>query len=113
MFETIYSVRKEVCESHIYTALFEELADARKFIEKEIAKIEGQCWKTKKRHLDGSFSETWDFDNVTFYLDDFAWVTDFRANGIKFYDHTGLTFDFDSRDALEEFFARSVRIALN
>ena len=53
-------------------------------------------------------------DNVQFFMNDFAWITDFRFNGIGFYNESGLQVeDFDSMDSLRKYFKRSQEMALN
>ena len=116
MFKTIFTVKKIVGESREYSAYFENYFDAFVFAKKEVSKI--KKWKgcdfTKRGHLDGSFQMEWDLDYIQFQLNNFAWITDFRFNGIGFYDETGLQIDdFCSMETLRAYFKRSRLIALS
>lgn len=117
MFKTIYSVRKEVCESQIYTAYFENFDDAKKFAEAEAEKVnktDKVFSFSKKTYLDGSFTYSWLSDYCWITLDDDAYITDFRFNGFGFYNETGLLVgDFKTLDDLRGYFRRSVEMALN
>lgn len=108
MFKTIFTVTKMVGESKIYSAYFENYFDAFIFAKKEVAKVKRGCEFTKRGYLDGGFQLEWDLNNVHFLMNDFAWITDFRFNGIGFYDETGLVVeDFESLDSMRAYFKRS------
>ena len=116
MFKTIFTVTKMVGESKEYSAYFENYFDAFVFAKKEVSKIKkGKgCDFTKRKYLDGSFQMEWNLDYIQFQLNDFAWITDFRFNGIGFYNESGLQVeDFDSMDSLRKYFKRSQEMALN
>ena len=114
MFKTIFTVTKMVGESKEYSAYFENYFDAFVFAKKEVAKIKFGCGFRKRGYLDGGFQLEWDLDGVQFFMNDFAWITDFRFNGIGFYNESGLQVeDFDSMDSLREYFKRSQEMALN
>lgn len=114
MFKTIFTVTKMVGESKEYSAYFEDYYSAFVFAKKEVAKIKKGCDFRKRGYLDGGFQLEWDLYNVQFFMNDFAWITDFRFNGIGFYNETGLQVeDFESMDSLRKYFKRSQEIAKN
>lgn len=116
MFKTIFTVRKRTGSdfgSHIYSAYFEDFDEAKKFAEKEIKKVEQEFSFTKRFFLDGSFCYSWISDYCWISLDNNAWITDFRFNGIGFHNETGLLIgDFETMDDLKNYFKRSVEKAL-
>ena len=112
MFKTIFTVTKLVGDSKEYSAYFENYFDAFVFAKKEVAKIKIGCEMRKRGYLDGGFQLSWDLGNTEFIMNDFAWITDFRFNGVGFYNESGLLIDdFCSMESLREYFKRSRRIA--
>ena len=113
MFKTIFTVTKMVGESKIYSAYFEDFEDAEKFVANEVRKIGENYTYCERSYFDGSFTHSWMFDYILFELNDFAWITDFRFNGIGFHDETGLVVeDFESLDSMRTYFKKSQEMAL-
>lgn len=96
MFRTIYTVQKISGESTDYRAYFEELDDARKFAEKEVAAIDDNFSYSHRHYLDGSFQYSWTGMNHEVLLNDFAWVNDHNCKGVRFCDSQGLVWNYES-----------------
>jgi hypothetical protein len=117
MFKTIFTVTKKVYDSTKYSAYFENYHEAFVFAKKEVIKANDNklvgILPTKRNYLDGSFLLTWDLDNVEIFMHDNAWITDFRVNGIGFYDEHGLLTEFENMDIMREYFKNSQKIAVS
>jgi len=115
MVKTIFTVKKIVGETTDFSVYFESYHEAFVFAKKEAIRINGlggSAFK-EREYIDGSFSLTWDLDNIQILMNDFAWVTDYCANGIKFYDESGLPFDFETMEDLRSWFALKRKLAEN
>ena len=113
MFRSIFTVRKFKGDSTEYQAYFEDFDKAKKFAESEVEKIGEDYVFTKKTHFDGSFTLSWTFDNYLIWLHDSCWITDFRVNGIGFYDDSGLLWEFDTMEDFRSWLALKNRLAMN
>ena len=107
MFKTIFTVTKRTCGSIDSRVYFEDFKEAQKFAEKESKKLSGIVVLYGHKYPDGSLLYEWadKFHEIT--LDDFAWVTDFRVNGIGFYHNDGILLEFPNYDELQKYFLRS------
>ena len=117
MFKTIFTVRKRTGSdfgSWIYSAYFEDFDEAKKFAENEVKKVEQEFSFTMRSYIDGSFCYSWVSDYCWISLDDNAWITDFRFNGLGFYNETGLLVgNFKTMDDLKKYFKSSVSLAMD
>ena len=115
MFNTIFTVTKRIGSdlgTIEYQAYFEDFEDAEKFVANEVRKIGENYTYCERSHFDGSFIHSWMFDYILFELNDFAWVTDFRVNGIGFYHSGGLLTEFENYDLLKKYIKHSQEMAL-
>ena len=96
MISTIYTVRRIQNESTVYRAYFEEYNDAKAFAEKQVAAIKDNFIFGKRSYPDGSFQHSWTGEHNEILLNDFAWITDWRVEGVCFHDESGLTWPFSS-----------------
>lgn len=97
MFKTIFTVQRNQGDSTVYHAYFEEYDDAKAFAEKEVASIDDRFSGMAMRHYaDGSFQYSWTGNHNEILINDFAWVTDYRVNGVRFHDSQGLTWNYDN-----------------
>ncbi len=111
MFRTILTVTLYKSESTIFHAYFDDSAAAREFAENLTKKTTDEYSFSRRSYLDGSYLLTWLGDWTEITLDDFAWITDWKTVGIKFYDNRGLsTEEFESFDDFEKFIKKSQEI---
>lgn len=103
MFKTIYTVRRKQGDSTLYDALFEDYGKAKAYAENEVAGIDDDFIYGKRYHNDGSFVESWTGDHNEVVLNDNAWLTDFRTNGIAFHNECGLVWEFENYEAFQKF----------
>ena len=114
MFRTIFTVTKKTCESTDYEVYFEDFEKAKKFAVSESKKLsDGIIVHYGHHYPDGSLHYVWADKSHEVFLDDYAWITDFRVNGIGFYHSGGILSEFDDYDSLKAFIKRSQEIALN
>ena len=113
MFKTIFTVRKFTDDSTEYRAYFEDFDEAKKFAESEVEKMNERYVYKKKTYFDGSVLYSWMFDHHLFWLHDNAWLTDFRVNGIGFYDDSGSLYEFDTMADFQSWLALRNRLAIN
>ena len=114
MFKTIFTVTKKTCDSTEYSAFFEDFDKAKEFAEKESKNLvkEDFCFY-ETTHFDGSYVCNWSDRYYDISLDDFAWVTDWRVNGIGFYHSGGILTEFENYEELQRFILKSQEIALS
>jgi len=107
MFKTLFTVEKKVCESTEFTVLFEDYGKAKEFafglVQNLTEKEDEDFTHWSRKHLDGSMLILWMSNRYEISIDDYAWITDYRTDGIRFYDHCGIPVEFDSMDSLKEY----------
>ena len=96
MFATIYTVQRIQNESTVFRAYFEEYDEAKAFAEQQVKEIKDDFTFGKRSYPDGSFQHSWTGDHNEIVLNDFAWLTDYRTEGVCFYDESGLTWPFSN-----------------
>lgn len=111
MFKTIYSVTKKTCGSTDFRVFFEEFDKAKQFAESESKKLSGLVNHYGHHYPDGSLLYEWENKTSQISFDDYAWVTDFRVNGIGFYHSGGLLTKFENYEELRKFILKSQKFS--
>lgn len=114
MFRTLFTVEKKVCGSTEFTTLFEDYGKAKQFavdLVNNLTEKENQDFAHwSKKYFDGSMLVMWMSNRYEISIDDNAWITDFRTDGIRFHDHCGIVTEFDSIDSLKEYIKSTQRL---
>ena len=114
MFKTLFTVEKKVCGSTDFTVLFEDYGKAKEFafglVQNLTEKEDEDFTHWSCKHLDGSMLIMWMSNRYEISIDDNAWITDYPTEGIRFHDHCGLPFEFDSMDSLKEYIKLNQRL---
>lgn len=108
MFRTYYDVKKYKSDSCEFTAYFETKEEAVKYAEKLTKENPDNYTYGMRSYPDGSMTMTWTGDIHDVSVSDFAWATDYRANGgVDFHTEEGICTRFDTHAALNEYIKRT------
>lgn len=107
MFKTIFTVTKRTCESTDFKVYFEDFDKAKRFADTESKKLIGLVAHYAHHYIDGSCLYEWADKYHTISLDDYAWLTDFRVNGIGFYNNGGILTEFETYEDFQKYILHS------